>query len=161
RDLIAKTMSFTFYLNSIFTRGLFGFASIPFVPMSAAIYLVRRAGALAGLKTISNVATGDDLVVGQIVEFSRQPQNLTSCELNIPEALDEELRDKALKASSKMVARLYNLDKAPADAAFLTSVVEAVRISMTDLELVHSQYYQREEIIDQIAMAIATGQPGA
>jgi len=120
-----------------------------FVPVLTLAYLVRLIGLRIGLNAIASIAVGDDLSCERITLVTRDPNILRATDIEIPTSLEDDMMQKASKASSQIVHGLYEWNTAA------LNVAEFVQKSLSDPYLVHSQYYCEEQLIARMALAIA------
>lgn len=125
-------------------------------PFTLAMHGVRYLGLRIGLGAVAALATGDDFGGERIRSFARRPAYLTANDLEIPTILDDELKELAVKNSSEVLQGVYELLSAPV----AINVAEIVRKTLTNPYLVHSQYYQHEQLICQIASVISGSENG-
>ena len=121
------------------------------MPVLLAMYAVRILSLRIGLGAIAATAIGDDSPLERITSVTRRPSYFIAKDLDIPNILDDELKEEALRKSSKVLQGVYELQSGP----FVTNVAELVRQCLTDPYIVHSQYYRHEELISLIATAIS------
>jgi len=119
-----------------------------FVPVLTLAYLVRLIGMRIGLNAIASIAVGDDLSSERITLVTRDPNILQATNIEIPTSLEDDMMQKASKASSQIVHGLYEWNTAA------LNVAEFVQKSLSDPYIVHSRYYSEEQLIARMALAI-------
>jgi hypothetical protein len=133
----------------LFNRITYAMNGAIFVPVLTLAYLVRLIGMRIGLNAIASSAVGDDLSFERITLITRDPNILRATNIEIPTSLEDDMMQKASKASSQIVHGLYEWNTAA------LNVAEFVQKSLSDPYVVHSQYYCEEQLIARMALAIA------
>ena len=147
-NLIRKAFRRIISLYNLFAAFLITLLTSPF---RVSIFFTKRLIIYLGLKQISSSAMGDDILGEEIITFTRKPSGIDITEIKIPDRIEEQLKRHASHENTILindVLRPLNIDQRN---EFIDGIVETVESTLSNQKLVHSQYYENDEIISLIA----------
>ncbi|MCP1805984.1 esterase/lipase family protein [Bradyrhizobium japonicum] len=114
----------------------------------------QRWGIYFGIKAMMSTALGDDLAFERILSVDRNTDLVPATVIALDRHVEEALLSAAVHGTDEILANLYrSISFAPSELE-LESLTELVSEVFKAKQIVHSQYYQNETVIEIVARAI-------
>ena len=127
-------------------------------PFTITMHKFKVFAVRAGLRTMSGIALGDDLTIERISSINSSPDHSHSTKIEIPDSVEAVLRTGAEKYSSEVFNRVYQYGPDRNNRNPAAQLVDRVKSSLSDPNLVHCQYYRNEIVIEMIADTISSAE---
>ena len=116
---------------------------------------LQRWGVYFGMRSLASNALGDDLAFEGILSVDVEPEHCSAPIVPLSEGIETELRALVAAGAKETWTSLYG-EIGKGSEISVALMAKAMKDILAATELVHSQYYRNESIIDVIAEAIAS-----